>query len=179
MIASPNYVYALYDGDGSSFNQSGPPGSAQIEYLFQDYFTMQGLPYTATAFDGRSDYAEFSNFGIPVGSIFTGAEGIKTESEAEIFGGEAGVAYDINYHQAGDNVTNLNTEAFEINTKGIAYAVATYAQSFEGIPPVNETSFSKVKKRGVGNGNIWKFGQEYAGTKRRRTSRRDLIMKGT
>lgn len=28
---------------------------------------------------------------------------IKTEEEAAIFGGKAGVAYDANYHGAGDN----------------------------------------------------------------------------
>lgn len=26
MIASPNFVYAIYDGDGSAFNLTGPPG---------------------------------------------------------------------------------------------------------------------------------------------------------
>lgn len=172
MIASPNYVYALYDGDGSSFNQTGPPGSAQIEALFQEYFTGLGLPYTATAFDGRSDYAEFANFGIPVGGIFTGAEGIKTEEEAQIFGGEANVAYDINYHQAGDNVTNLNSEAFEINAKGIAYSVATYAQSFDGIPPVNSTTTAK-ERRGLRSGSVW----EYGWNKQSRKNKRGLIMK--
>ena len=173
MIASPNYVYALYDGDGSTFNLTGPPGSGQIEALFQGYFTDLGLNYTATEFDERSDYAEFSTFGIPVGGIFTGAEGIKTAEEADAFGGEAGVAYDINYHGPGDNVTNLETEAFLINTKGIAYSVATYATSFEGIPPPNSTETARRRRREVerrkpGNGRKWEYGWQKEDKARRR-----------
>jgi carboxypeptidase Q len=139
MIASPNYVYALYDGDGSAFNLTGPPGSAAIEALFQSYFTSRDLPYTATAFDGRSDYAPFADAGIPTGGIFTGAEGIKTAAEANMFGGTAGLAYDENYHKAGDNMTNLNLEAFQVNAEGIAYVVGTYLKAFDGIPDRNAT----------------------------------------
>lgn len=106
MIASPNYVYAIYDGDGSAFNVSGPPGSAEAEKLFQEFFTIEdGVPWTATDFDGRSDYGPFLDAGVASGGLFTGAEGIKTEEEASIFGGKSGVAYDVNYHGAGDNGT--------------------------------------------------------------------------
>jgi carboxypeptidase Q len=35
MIASPNYYYAIYDGDGSDFNITGPPGSAEAEAFFE------------------------------------------------------------------------------------------------------------------------------------------------
>ncbi|ORY10576.1 hypothetical protein BCR34DRAFT_485485 [Clohesyomyces aquaticus] len=135
MIASPNYIYAIYDGDGSAFNQTGPAGSAEIEHFFEDFFTANGENFTATAFDGRSDYLAFIDNGIPAGGTFTGAEEIKTEEEAKMFGGEAGVATDPNYHGAGDTVDNLNMEAFVLNTKGIAAAVATYATSFESLPP--------------------------------------------
>lgn len=38
MLASPNFIYAIYDGDGSAFNISGPPGSAAAEKLFEDFF---------------------------------------------------------------------------------------------------------------------------------------------
>ncbi|KAF2471286.1 Zn-dependent exopeptidase, partial [Lindgomyces ingoldianus] len=135
MIASPNYIYAIYDGDGSSFNETGPPGSADIEHFFENYFASAGENFTATAFDGRSDYLAFIDNGIPAGGTFTGAEEIKTQEEAEAFGGQAGVATDPNYHQAGDTVENLNMEAFVLNTKAIAAAVATYATTFESLPP--------------------------------------------
>jgi carboxypeptidase Q len=134
MLASPNYVYAIYDGDGSAFNISGPPGSAPAEKLFEDYFRNEvGLNYIPTAFDSRSDYAAFAAAGVPVGGLFTGAEGVKTAEEQVLFGGKAGVAYDINYHGAGDNVANVNVGAWIQNTKAIAHAVATYGISFESL----------------------------------------------
>jgi carboxypeptidase Q len=133
MIASPNYIYAIYDGDGSSFGIAGAPGSDKAEYLFEDFFRdEEGLPYTSTEFDGRSDYGPFLEAGVPCGGLFTGAEGIKTEEEAAIFGGEAGEWYDVNYHGPGDNVKNLNMGAFLHNTKAIVHAVATYGVSWEG-----------------------------------------------
>ncbi|RDW77320.1 peptide hydrolase-5 [Coleophoma cylindrospora] len=135
MIASPNFVYGIYDGDGSAFNQSGPPGSAEAEKLFQEYFTNDaGLPWVDVDFSGRSDYGPFLEAGVASGGLFTGAEVLKTEEEAAIFGGQAGVAYDVNYHAAGDTVANLNMGAFIQNAKAIAHAIATYARSFDSLP---------------------------------------------
>jgi Zn-dependent M28 family amino/carboxypeptidase len=88
-------------------------------------------------FSGRSDYAAFIENGIPSGGLFTGAEVPKTEEEAELFGGEAGVALDINYHQAGDDINNLNHEAYLLNTKSIANSVAKYALSFDSLGAVD------------------------------------------
>ncbi|PVH81767.1 Zn-dependent exopeptidase [Cadophora sp. DSE1049] len=134
MLASPNYVYAIYDGDGSAFNISGPPGSAAAEKLFEDYFTNDaGLNHVPTAFNSRSDYAAFAAAGVPVGGLFTGAEVLKTPLEQQLFGGQAGVAYDVNYHAAGDNVKNVNVGAWIQNSKAIAHAVATYGVSFESL----------------------------------------------
>jgi carboxypeptidase Q len=147
MIASPNYALMIYDGDGNAFNQTGPAGSAQIEALFENYYKSKKLPYIPTAFDGRSDYDGFISRGIPSGGIFTGAEGIKTAEQAKLFGGQANVSYDVNYHAAGDNITNLNHEAFLINSKATAFAVATYANSLASIPRRNPTATREVKKR--------------------------------
>jgi carboxypeptidase Q len=41
----------------------------------------------------------FLDIGIPCGGLFSGAEEVKTEEEAAIWGGTAGVAYDVNYHK--------------------------------------------------------------------------------
>lgn len=150
MIASPNYVYSVYDGDGSAFNISGPPGSGEAERLFEDYFKNEAkLPLVPTEFDGRSDYGPFLDAGIPTGGLFTGAEVLKTEAEQKLFGGEARIAYDINYHGAGDNVANLNLTAFQVCTKAIAHAVATYGLSFDGLPPkvlANTTTTTPPKR---------------------------------
>ena len=147
MIASPNYVYALYDGDGSAFNVSGPPGSAEVEAFFTKWFERQGVPTTETDFDGRSDYGPFLAANVPAGGIFTGAEGIKTAEEAATFGGTAGEAYDPNYHGPGDNFTNLNFDAFTTNTKAIAAAVAKYSKSFKSIPPRTTNGTAPVRAR--------------------------------
>ncbi len=136
MIASPNYVYAIYDGDGSAFNVTGPAGSDVIEKDFAAFFASHNTPSVPTEFSGRSDYAGFIENGIPSGGLFTGAEELKTEEEAKLFGGTAGVAYDVNYHKKGDTVENLALDAFLLNTKAIADSVAKYATSFSSLPAV-------------------------------------------
>lgn len=134
MIGSPNYVRFVYDGDNSRFPvgpgaAAGPPGSGPIEQLFHDYFDSQGLASEETAFSGRSDYGPFIAEGIPAGGLFTGAEGVKTEEQAAIFGGEAGVAYDHCYHQACDDLGNVNMTAVDELSDAVAHAIMTYAMS--------------------------------------------------
>ncbi|KAK2038840.1 peptidase family M28 [Colletotrichum somersetense] len=137
MIASPNYRFSIYDGDGSAFNFSGPAGSDVIKKLYEQFYESRGLGHVPSQFNGRSDYAGFIENGIPAGGVFTGAEALKTEAEAALFGGQAGVAYDPNYHQAGDDINNLNHDAYFINTQAIAHSVATYSMSWDTIPPVS------------------------------------------
>ncbi|KAF1993513.1 Zn-dependent exopeptidase [Amniculicola lignicola CBS 123094] len=139
MIASPNYVLGIYDGDGNTFNLSGPTGSAKIEKDFELFYESRGKPHVPSLFSFRSDYAAFLQNGIPSGGLFTGAEELKTAKEAELFGGTAGVALDANYHQKGDDMSNLNHEAYLLNTQSIANSVALYANSWEGIPAPNVT----------------------------------------
>jgi carboxypeptidase Q len=146
MVASPNFIYGIYDGDGSAFNLTGPPGSAEIEAFFQQWFKSEKLPWTSTEFSGRSDYQAFIDNGIPSGGTDTGADGIKTPEEAVIFGGTAGIIYDPNYHQALDNVANLNQTAFEVNGKAIAAAVGEYAKSFASLPPKVPVKRSFLRK---------------------------------
>ncbi|GAA3091576.1 M28 family metallopeptidase [Streptosporangium carneum] len=131
MIASPNYVFGIYDGDDSDHTgaPAGPPGSDKIEKLFESYFKAVGQPYKGTDFTGRSDYGPFIAAGIPAGGLFTGAEGVKTPEEAATFGGEAGVAYDKCYHQACDTIANINDKALAVNTGAIATAAFVYAYS--------------------------------------------------
>jgi Zn-dependent M28 family amino/carboxypeptidase len=72
--------------------------------------------------------------GIPAGGIFTGAEGIKTPAEAELFGGTAGAPYDPCYHQACDTIANISETALEVTSDAIAAVTATYAFDLTGIP---------------------------------------------
>jgi Zn-dependent M28 family amino/carboxypeptidase len=110
MLASPNFVRFVYDGDNSTEEGvEGPPGSAEIEQVFLDYFESVGLKTEPTPFNGRSDYGPFiaPEAFIPAGGLFSGAEGVKTEEEAATYGGAAGSWYDPCYHQACDTFSTV------------------------------------------------------------------------
>ncbi|WP_148862784.1 M28 family metallopeptidase [Marinobacter fonticola] len=124
MVASPNFGYFIYDGDGSDFGLEGPPGSAATERLFEKYFELRALPYEGTEISFRSDYAQFFTDGIAFGGLFTGAEVEKTPEQAEKFGGEAGVAFDPCYHSECDDITNYDAEALEINADAMAFVTS-------------------------------------------------------
>lgn len=130
MMASPNYEYEVYDAT----NKDSPAGSEELRDLYINYYESKGLNYTLIPFDGRSDYVGFIDNGIPAGGIAAGAE------KTNVF---RGGVLDKCYHQLCDDLTNLNWDAFLVNTRLIAHSVATYANSFEGFP-----------KR-VGNSTAW------------------------
>lgn len=133
MIGSPNYARFVYDGDNSAFPvgpgaAAGPAGSAYIEKVFHDYFTGVGIASGETPFSGRSDYGPFIAKGIPAGGLFTGAEGIKTAQQAELFGGTAGVAFDVCYHQPCDSIANVNMKGLDEMSDAAAHAVLTFSR---------------------------------------------------
>jgi Zn-dependent M28 family amino/carboxypeptidase len=133
MVGSPNYVRFVYDGDGSAFGLAGPPGSAAIEALFEDFYADRGLAFEPTEIDFRSDYAAFFDNGIPFGGVFTGAEGIKTAEEVAVYGGTAGQQYDPCYHAACDTFANNNNAVLDLNSDAIALATLTYAMSTDTV----------------------------------------------
>ena len=135
MLGSANYVRFVYDGDGSSGEGTGPPGSAEIEALFNGYYAQRGLATEPTAFDGRSDYGPFIAAGIPAGGLFSGAEGIKTAAQAATYGGVAGEPYDACYHLACDTASNLNAKSLGELSDGLAHATLTLARSRTGLLP--------------------------------------------
>jgi Zn-dependent M28 family amino/carboxypeptidase len=142
MVGSPNAAYFVYDGDDSDATGAGagPYGSKQIEKTFVDFFSDRlGIETEGTDFSGRSDYGEFIAVGIPAGGLFTGAEGIKTAAQAAKWGGTAGMAYDPCYHQACDDLGNVDrVGALDRNLDAMAWSVGVYAYSTEeinGVPP--------------------------------------------
>ncbi|KAI1114015.1 hypothetical protein F5Y14DRAFT_415890 [Nemania sp. NC0429] len=160
MIASPNYYLGIYDGDGSRYNLTGPPGSDAAEKLFEDWFAARDLKTFGSEFNGRSDYGPFLDAGVPCSGLDTGADGVKTEEEVAIYGGVAGEQYDQNYHSAADNATNLAPFPFEVNAKAIAYAVATYGRSWKGFPArlaANSTTPARRNVQSVGVNIPWRF----------------------
>ncbi|MEI5584882.1 MULTISPECIES: M28 family peptidase [unclassified Agromyces] len=137
MVASPNYIFMVYDGDESGWDAPAgvpiPEGSVQIEDFFESYYTWAGEPYDDAQFSGRSDYDAFIRVGIPSGGLFTGAEVPKTEEQAAIWGGTAGASYDPCYHQACDDIDNLNMHAFDVNIDAIAAAVLAFSYTTEAV----------------------------------------------
>lgn len=124
MIASPNFAYFIYDGDGSDFGLAGPPGSAALERLFEEYYKLRGLPSEGDEITFRSDYAQFFTDGIAFGGLFTGAEVLKTEEQATRYGGTAGIALDPCYHSACDDLNNIDQRALEVNGDAMAFVTS-------------------------------------------------------
>lgn len=137
MVGSPNPARFVYDGDQSAFPAPDgvpvPAGSDRLEYVFEDFYEQRGVCYEGTQFSGRSDYQAFVEAGIPSGGLFTGAEGIKQPYQADAYGGEAGVAFDPNYHRAGDDLGNVDRAVLDLNADALAYAVLTLAHGGEPV----------------------------------------------
>jgi hypothetical protein len=159
MVASPNFVRFVYDGDNSAFPPSpgqvaaGPPGSGEIEAIFASHFSRQGLASAPTPFNGRSDYGPFIAEGIPAGGLFTGAEGTKTAEQAAIYGGQANVAYDKCYHLRCDTIENINYTALDQMSDATAHTALTLAKrNFAKNPLVNPAPLPNGPGDGGGGG---------------------------
>jgi Zn-dependent M28 family amino/carboxypeptidase len=159
MVGSPNFVRFVYDGDNSTGEGAvGPPGSGEIEGMFNKYFRSQGLATAPTAFDGRSDYGEFILNGVPAGGLFTGAEGIKTPEEEDVFGGVAGLPYDPCYHQACDTFFNLSYPALDQMSDAAAHAAWTLARSKS---PIAQAEIARKAKKGKKRAKALRYRADY------------------
>ncbi|MDN5893691.1 MAG: M28 family metallopeptidase [Nocardioides sp.] len=114
MLGSPNPGYFVYDDD---------PSATDLRDDLTELYTAAGTESAYVDVDGRSDHAAFMQAGIPTAGTFSGAEELKTKAEAEMWGGEAGAAYDPCYHSACDTMDNLDTEALDVNADVIAAAL--------------------------------------------------------
>jgi Zn-dependent M28 family amino/carboxypeptidase len=152
MIGSPNHVFYIYDGDNSDGVGAGPGpvGSTGIEKIFETFYNKKGVPFKGTDFDGRSDYGPFIEAGVPAGGLFTGAEGIKTAAEAEVWGGIAGTAYDPCYHEACDNYGNINLFALDVNSDAVAYSTLQFAMTTEAVNGIKGKKLSPRIEKSLG-----------------------------
>ena len=135
MVGSPNHIIGVYDADQSTYEADVdvPKGSAETEDVLTEWFDSRQQPWVDTPFSGRSDYAAFIDAGVPASGLFTGADGVKTPEEVELFGGTAGIIYDPNYHTPGDDLSNVNVEALDIMSDAIAAATISLAQDTSAI----------------------------------------------
>ncbi|KWX65936.1 M28 family metallopeptidase [Mycobacterium sp. NAZ190054] len=136
MLGSPNAGYFTDDGDQSA--QTGeiipaPEGSAGIERTLAARLNMAGVRPADVPLQRITDYAPFLAAGIPVGGLTTGSSQRKTDVQARLWGGEAGVPFDPNYHTRRDHLGNINRNALAVMASSAAFAVGTYAESIEGV----------------------------------------------
>ncbi|WP_377008813.1 M28 family peptidase [Comamonas endophytica] len=131
MIGSPNPMFYVYGGDGSAGQEaiSSPQASARIVDSFSDFYAARQLASKRMNSGGRSDHKPFADIGVPFGGIFTGAESIKTQQEADTWGGTAGEALDPCYHRGCDNLANVNEAALDVNADAVAHATLYYAMN--------------------------------------------------
>ncbi|CAF1242153.1 unnamed protein product [Didymodactylos carnosus] len=133
MLASPNYMFGIYNGSSAPNNTpaNAIPGSIRLTELFRDWFISQSLPWTYTDFSGRSDYGPFLETGIVASGLFSGAEDRKSKIERDYYdrvlgstlGGIAETAYDSCYHLSCDTVQNINQFALQRMTQAAAYVL--------------------------------------------------------
>ena len=161
MIGSPNFVRFIYDGDGSDTVDGngnpvvGPPGSEHIEQMYINHFVEKGLPVEPTLFSGRSDYGPFIAAGvdIPAGGLFTGAEGIKSQELADVYGGTVGAQFDPCYHEACDTYDNNSNEVLDQMIDAVAHSVAFYASRADLFAPIPALVPVSVTTGSVSMGN--------------------------
>jgi len=159
MLGSPNFARFVYDGDNSLGTPTDPPpGSAEIEKAFTDYFKKRKLATEPTAFDGRSDYYAFINVGIPAGGLFSGAEVTKTPEQVKLYGGTAGEAFDKCYHQACDDLTNINWTGLDQLADGAAHVVQRYAHSVEDVLAARTATVTLKSTSSSAGGPEWRGG---------------------
>ena len=138
MLGSPNAGFFTYDGDQSGQPNPDvpastvPTGSAGIERTLAGYLNLAGIRPADMPLGKAADYSPFLDAGVPIGGTTTGAAQRKTETQARLWGGTAGVAFDRNNHLPGDTVDNVSRDALAVMGPGVAFAVGTYAQSIQG-----------------------------------------------
>ncbi|KAF2184755.1 aminopeptidase-like protein Y [Zopfia rhizophila CBS 207.26] len=125
--------FGVFDGDGSTHNLTGPPGSDVIEKIFIDDMTSKGVNVTAARFTGGSDYASFMAIGKPVGGLHTGT----------------GVEQDPCYHQACDTIDNPNANTITVNAKAAAHVLSVLATKGEQLIPKSPSNATTITSRGL------------------------------
>jgi len=110
-----------------------PDGSAGIERTLAGYLNSAGVRPADMPLTRYTDYYAFLTAGVPVGGVTTGANQMKTEVQARLWGGRAGAPYDPNYRTPRDTIDNIDRDALARMGAAAAFTVGTYAQSVEGV----------------------------------------------
>ncbi len=144
MLGSPNAGYFTYDGDQSGQPSpevaldAVPDGSAGVERTLAGFLNLAGVRPADMPLARTRDDNPFLRAGVPIGGVTTGSSQRKTDVQARLWGGKAGVAFDPDYHTRRDDIGNVNREALAVMARAVGFAVATYSQStagVNGVPP--------------------------------------------
>jgi aminopeptidase S len=119
MIGSPNPGYFVYNDN--------PAGNGARDDLVA-YFTSKSVQTEFIDVQGRSDHAAFRSLGIATAGTFTGAERIKSSTQAQKWGGTAGQAFDPCYHRSCDTINNVNSTALDRHADAIGHMIWNYVQ---------------------------------------------------
>ncbi|CAF3816185.1 unnamed protein product [Rotaria sp. Silwood1] len=134
MLASPNYMFGIYDLD-TIINETLTKNifaSKKITTLFRNWFNDQNLPWdNVNLTTATSDYLPFLIGNMPIGGVFSGADRIKTKEQCDRYASYLGpdpycmpnIAFDQCYHKSCDTIWNINKFAYEKLTKAVAYAL--------------------------------------------------------
>jgi peptidase M28-like protein/PA domain-containing protein len=138
LLGSTNAGYFTLDGDQSGQPNPDvpaarvPAGSAGLERTLAGYLNLAGVRPADLPLGLASDYSAFLRAGIPIGGITTGSWQRKTATQARLWGGRAGVAFDPNNQRRGDGMANVDRATLATTGPAVAFAVGTYAQSTDG-----------------------------------------------
>ena len=138
LLGSTNAGFFTYDGDQSGQPNPDvpaarvPAGSAGVERTLAGYLNLAGVRPADLPLGLASDYSAFLRAGVPIGGVTTGSSQRKTETQARLWGGRAGVAFDPNFQRPGDTMANVDRATLSITGPAVAFAVGTYAHSTEG-----------------------------------------------
>jgi Zn-dependent M28 family amino/carboxypeptidase len=132
MVGSRNYVPFVYRATEGA-NPPSPPGSAVIERAFARHFAVQGQRFRLASLGGASDHAPFARAGIPIGGLFSGADGRKSPAQSVAFGGAAGRPYDACYHRSCDTLANVDLAGATKLARAAAAVIARFAMDVSAV----------------------------------------------
>ncbi|KLU82222.1 leupeptin-inactivating enzyme 1 [Magnaporthiopsis poae ATCC 64411] len=123
------------DNDGREFGSVAPKGSEVIQQTYLDHFARQGVQVTPRVLTNGSDYASFWQIlNKPFGFLQTGI--LPSEDPC--------------YHQACDNITNIQPELLILNARAAAHQLTVLSVNGTSLIPktlVDETKLAEVRKR--------------------------------
>jgi Zn-dependent M28 family amino/carboxypeptidase len=135
MVASPNYVFGVYDADESTFEAPVPCRPARRPSRTSTSATTRwsASPTTTASSPAAATTRPSSWRASRRGSVHRAPRSSRPRSRQAIWGGTAGEQFDPCYHEACDTIANVNRHALDVNSDLIAYAMLTFAYSTESV----------------------------------------------